>query len=97
MVLFDVSDDPICDLRPCPLTLNDGIDAHPLFCVKLWRTGQHGFGDQLFRRKNSEMNASTVAVDLAKNVFQLAVADHTCRVVETHRLTRTQFARWFAN
>ena len=41
------------------------------------------------------MNASTVAVDLAKSVFQLAVADHSWRVVETHRLTRAQFARWF--
>ena len=43
------------------------------------------------------MNASTVAVDLAKSVFPLAVADHTWRVVETHRLTRVQFARWFDN
>jgi transposase len=43
------------------------------------------------------MNATTVAVDLAKSVFQLAVADDTWHVVETHRLTRTQFERWFAN
>ena len=43
------------------------------------------------------MNASTVAIDLAKSVFQLAVADHSWRVVETHRLTRAQFARWFDN
>ena len=43
------------------------------------------------------MNATTVAVDLAKSVFQLAVADASWRVVETHRLTRTQFERWFAN
>lgn len=43
------------------------------------------------------MNATTVAVDLAKSVFQLAVADGSWRVVETHRLTRTQFERWFAN
>lgn len=43
------------------------------------------------------MNATTVAVDLAKSVFQLAVADQAWRVVETHRLTRTQFERWFAN
>lgn len=39
------------------------------------------------------MNATTVAVDLAKNVFQLAVADGQWRVVETHRLTRSQFER----
>jgi transposase len=43
------------------------------------------------------MNATTVAVDLAKSVFQLAVADASWRVTETHRLTRTQFERWFAN
>lgn len=43
------------------------------------------------------MNATTVAVDLAKSVFQLAVADSSWRVVETQRLTRTQFERWFAN
>jgi transposase len=43
------------------------------------------------------MNANTVAVDLAKNVYQLAVADGDWRVVERHRLTRLQFERFFAN
>lgn len=43
------------------------------------------------------MNATTVAVDLAKSVFQLAVADASWRVIESHRLSRTQFERWFAN
>jgi len=43
------------------------------------------------------MNATTVAVDLAKSVFQLAVADEHWRIVETQRLTRTQFERWFVN
>lgn len=43
------------------------------------------------------MNATTVAVDLAKHVFQVAVADSNWRVIETHRLTRTQFERFFAN
>ena len=43
------------------------------------------------------MNATTVAVDLAKSVFQLAVADEHWRSVETQRLTQTQFERWFAN
>ena len=43
------------------------------------------------------MNATTVAVDLAKNVFQLAVADGQWHVVESHRLTRAQFERWFPN
>ena len=47
------------------------------------------------------MNATAalpvVGVDLAKSVFQLAVADSAWRVVEPQRLTRTQFERWFAN
>ena len=43
------------------------------------------------------MQSTTVAVDLAKSVFQLAVADANWRITEQHRLTRTQFERWFAN
>ena len=43
------------------------------------------------------MNITTVAVDLAKSVFQLAVADSSWRVIEQHRLTRGQFERWFIN
>jgi transposase len=43
------------------------------------------------------MNATTVAVDLAKKVFELAVADGNWRVIERARLTRSQFERWFAN
>ena len=41
------------------------------------------------------MKSTTVAVDLAKSVFQLAVADASWKVIETHRLTRSQFERWF--
>ena len=51
----------------------------------------------LTRQEESEMNATTVAVDLAKNVFELAVADANWRVIEHQRLTRAQFERWFAN
>ncbi len=43
------------------------------------------------------MHATTVAVDLAKSVFQIAVADEHWRVVETQRLSRSQFERWFLN
>jgi transposase len=43
------------------------------------------------------MNATTVAVDLAKNAFQLAYADANWRVVSTSRLTRSQFQRCFHN
>lgn len=51
--------------------------------------------------KESDVNATAavavVGVDLAKSVFQLAVADSSWRVVESHRLTRTQLERWFIN
>jgi len=43
------------------------------------------------------MHANTVAVDLAKRVFQVAVADGQWRVIERHRLTRAQFERFFVN
>ena len=43
------------------------------------------------------MDATTVAVDLAKSVFELAVADGHWRIVERARLTRSQFERWFHN
>ncbi len=41
--------------------------------------------------------ATTAAVDLAKDVFELAFADADRRVVERRRLTRTAFARAFDN
>ena len=43
------------------------------------------------------MNATTAAIDLAKNVFQVALADANWRVLEQHRLTRAQFERFFDN
>jgi transposase len=60
--------------------------------------------------KESTMNATGLArsaqsgaevivgVDLAKNVFQICVADAASwRLVESHRLGRVQFERWFIN
>jgi transposase len=43
------------------------------------------------------MNATTVAVDLAKNVFELAVADGDWRIIERHRLNRARFACFFVH
>ena len=43
------------------------------------------------------MTAMTIGVDLAKNVFQLAVADADWRIVERHRLSRVKFAAFFVN
>lgn len=48
-------------------------------------------------QEESEMNATTAAVDLAKNAFQLAYADANWKVISTSRLTRSQFQRCFHN
>lgn len=39
---------------------------------------------------------STIAVDLAKNVFQIVVANKPGRITEDHRLARSKFLRFFA-
>ena len=39
------------------------------------------------------MRASTVAIDLAKDVFELAFADAQGRVIERKRLSRKAFTR----
>jgi hypothetical protein len=36
------------------------------------------------------MNSTTVAVDLAKNVFEIAIAGVDWRITERHRLNRTK-------
>jgi transposase len=40
------------------------------------------------------MDATTVAVDLAKDVFEVALANHAGRVIARKRLTRRQFERF---
>jgi transposase len=39
------------------------------------------------------MDATTVAVDLAKDVFQVAFANRAGRIIDRQRLTRRQFER----
>jgi transposase len=49
------------------------------------------------KKEESEMHGTTtIAVDLAKSVFQLAVADGDWRVVSRQRLSRGQLLRFFA-
>lgn len=43
------------------------------------------------------MKTTTIAVDLAKDVFQIAVSIHAGNVAETHRLRRDAFLEFFAN
>ena len=40
------------------------------------------------------MDATTVAIDLAKDVFQVAVANRAGRILDRQRLTRRQFERF---
>lgn len=43
------------------------------------------------------MNATTVGVDLAKNVFEIALADERGHILDRQRLKRARFERFFAN
>jgi transposase len=43
------------------------------------------------------MDATTVGIDLAKSVFEIAVADSRGHIVERQRLTRARFDRFFVN
>jgi transposase len=45
-------------------------------------------------QEETEMDATTVAVDLAKTVFELAIANAQWRVLARHRLNRAQFTRY---
>ena len=40
------------------------------------------------------MDAKTVAIDLAKDVFQMALANRGGRIIDRQRLTRRQFERF---
>jgi len=77
------------------------MDSPQLFVGIIVPAGLMWCGVSALNRGESDMNATAglpvVGVDLAKSVFQLAVADGAWRIVEQHRLTRTQLERWFAN
>jgi transposase len=46
--------------------------------------------------EESEMQSTTIAVDLAKSVFEVAVSQRPGKVAERHRLSRGQFSRFLA-
>jgi transposase len=47
-------------------------------------------------QEEAEMDATTVGVDLAKTVFELAIANGQWRIVSRQRLNRAQFTRFLA-
>src|SRR5262245_47153441 len=69
----------------------------PVLCAASSCQAESWVWRQHNERKESDMHPTTVAIDLAKNVFQLAIADCDHRVLEQHRLTRSQFMRFFEN
>jgi transposase len=54
-------------------------------------------GSEHSDHRSLAMGKLTIAIDLAKSVFEIAVADETGTVVERKRLGRTQFIRYFDN
>jgi transposase len=47
-------------------------------------------------QEETEMDATTVAVDVAKSVFETAIADREWHIIARHRFNRKQFARFLA-
>jgi transposase len=47
-------------------------------------------------QEETEMDATTVAVDVAKNVFEVAIANREWSIVARHRFNRRQFAHFLA-
>src|SRR3954470_16501903 len=51
-------------------------------------------GSQPRNQEEADMDATTVAIDLAKDVFEVALANRVGRIVERKRLTRPRFERF---
>ena len=81
------------------------MDSPRLFLGIIVPVGLMWCGVSAINQGELKMNATTatkpdaivVGVDLAKSVFHVAVADAAWAVRESHRLTRSQFERWFLN
>ena len=53
--------------------------------------------DESIPRRSPEIKDTTIAVDMAKDVFEIAVAEEPGVVDEKQRLTRERLLRFFAN
>ena len=77
-------------IAPRAVGCNDGMDSSRFFrgmiAVNSWVAPRH--------QEEAKMDATTVAVDLAKDVFEVAVANRAGRITERKRLTRRQFERF---
>ncbi len=66
----------------------------PRFFFGIIVPGKEPFKD---RQEEPVNESKTIAVDLAKDVFELSAADAHWRTVERHRLTRAPLSRYFQN
>ena len=70
---------------------SDGMDSSRFF---RGRIAVMNVGRQPRNQEEAEMDATTVAVDLAKDIFEVALANRAGRIIERKRLTRRQFERF---
>ena len=82
----------LCDLAGRAEFHHDGMDSSRFRCDMIAASADTHQRNQ----EETEMDATTVAVDLAKSVFELALANAHWRITARHRFTRTQFARFLA-
>jgi transposase len=70
------------------------MDSSPLSIGIAWRAMLASESFQRVREEESEMNATTVSVDLASQVFQVHGYDGQGQRVSQRRLSRARFAAW---
>jgi hypothetical protein len=64
------------------------MDPRPLYTASQW--AQDVLSDILTKRGGSEMEVTTIGIDLAKNVFAVCGAESSGRVVMRRQLRRAQ-------
>jgi hypothetical protein len=84
--------------RPTPWRFSGGAQRRPLQ-VMGWTPRFSGYVDHVqswvdIITEGGDLMSTTIAVDLAKSVFEVAVSDTPGRVRIRRRLTRAQFARF---
>jgi hypothetical protein len=69
------------------------MESPHLFAATSWQAGQIVWCELLAinQYKEPRMRSKTIAIDVAKDVFQLAIADDKLRVTDSVRLSRKQF------
>ena len=76
--------------EPAAPTSSDGMDSSRFFRGIIAANR----GSTPRNQEETEMDATTVAVDLAKDIFEVALANRAGRIIDRKRLTRRQFERF---